>query len=104
MKGLFQCPPWARSFCPFRAYWVISTVQVEIIPSKSPQCPIHGRCGDLLSPSCHKAQTTREKRTQAHKMRNMLIDNNLNVSENRNLSKFSKTFSFLPDYQRLNIF
>ena len=18
MKGLFQCPPWARSFCPFR--------------------------------------------------------------------------------------
>nr|DAU38825.1 MAG TPA: hypothetical protein [Caudoviricetes sp.] len=21
--------PWARSFCPFRAYWVISTVQVE---------------------------------------------------------------------------
>ena len=20
MKGLFQCPPWARSFCPFRAY------------------------------------------------------------------------------------
>ena len=19
MKGLFQCPPWARSFCPFRA-------------------------------------------------------------------------------------
>ncbi len=29
MKGLFQCPPWARSFCPFRAYWVISTVQVK---------------------------------------------------------------------------
>ena len=29
MKGLFQCPPWARSFCPFRAYWVISTVQVD---------------------------------------------------------------------------
>ena len=26
---LFQCPPWAKSFCPFRAYWVISTVQVE---------------------------------------------------------------------------
>ena len=23
--------PWARSFCPFRAYWVISTVQVELI-------------------------------------------------------------------------
>ena len=23
MKGLFQCPPWARSFCPFRAccFW-----------------------------------------------------------------------------------
>ena len=21
--------PWARNFCPFRAYWVISTVQVE---------------------------------------------------------------------------
>ena len=21
--------PWARSFCPFRAYWVISTVQFE---------------------------------------------------------------------------
>jgi|GEM_PF-3371095 len=21
--------PWAKSFCPFRAYWVISTVQVE---------------------------------------------------------------------------
>ena len=20
MKGLFQCPPWARGFCPFRAY------------------------------------------------------------------------------------
>jgi len=20
MRGLFQCPPWARSFCPFRAY------------------------------------------------------------------------------------
>ena len=19
MKGLFQCPPWARGFCPFRA-------------------------------------------------------------------------------------
>ena len=19
MKGLFQCPPWAKSFCPFRA-------------------------------------------------------------------------------------
>ena len=19
MKGLFQCPPWARSFCPFMA-------------------------------------------------------------------------------------
>ena len=29
MKGLFQCPPWAMSFCPFRAYWVISTVQIE---------------------------------------------------------------------------
>ena len=37
---LFQCPPWARSFCPlpfpsdgdrwFRAYWVISTVQVVL--------------------------------------------------------------------------
>lgn len=37
-------------------------------------------------------------------MRNTLIDNNLNVSGNRNLSKFSKTFSFPPDYQRLNIF
>ena len=47
MKGLFQCPPWARSFCPFRAYWVISTVQVEIITPESPQCPIHGRCGDF---------------------------------------------------------
>ena len=23
MKGLFQCPPWAKSFCPFRAYRVI---------------------------------------------------------------------------------
>ena len=22
MKGLFQCPPWARSFCPFRAYFI----------------------------------------------------------------------------------
>ena len=21
--------PWAKSFCPFRAYWVISTVQVK---------------------------------------------------------------------------
>ena len=21
--------PWAMSFCPFRAYWVISTVQIE---------------------------------------------------------------------------
>ena len=20
MKGLFQCPPWAKSFCPFRAF------------------------------------------------------------------------------------
>ena len=30
MKGLFQCPPWARSFCPFRAYWVISTVQIVL--------------------------------------------------------------------------
>lgn len=28
-------------------------------------------------------------------MRNTLIDNNLNVSGNRNLSKFSKTFCFL---------
>lgn len=37
-------------------------------------------------------------------MRNMLTDNNLIVSENGNLSKFSKTFSFSPDYQRLNIF
>lgn len=37
-------------------------------------------------------------------MRNTLIDNNLNVSENRNLSKFSETFSFPTDYQRLNIF
>ena len=27
-----------------------------------------------------------------------------NKIKNRNLSKFSKTFSFLPDYQRLNIF
>ena len=53
---------------------------------------------------CHGTQTTREKRTQAHKMRNTLIDNNLNVSENGNLSKFPKTFSFPPDYQRLNIF
>ena len=48
---------------------------------------------------CHGTQTTREKRTQAHKMRNTLIDNNLNVSGNRNLSKFSKTFSFQSDYQ-----
>ena len=23
--------PWAKSFCPFRAYWVISTVQVDIL-------------------------------------------------------------------------
>jgi len=37
-------------------------------------------------------------------MRNTLIDNNLNVSENRNLPKFSKTFSFPADYQQLNIF
>lgn len=58
----------------------------------------------FISTPCHGTQATREKRTQAHKMRNTLIDNNLNVSENRNLSKFSKTFSFLPDYQRLNIF
>lgn len=59
---------------------------------------------DWIVIACHGTQTTRKKRTQAHKMRNTLIDNNLNVSENRNLSKFSKTFSFLPDYQRLNIF
>ena len=25
MKGLFQCPPWARSFCPFRACCRIET-------------------------------------------------------------------------------
>ena len=29
MKGLFQCPPWARGFCPFRAccfwsFWAFS--------------------------------------------------------------------------------
>lgn len=58
----------------------------------------------FISTPWHGTQTTREKRTQAHKMRNTLIDNNLNVSGNRNLSKFSKTFSFHPDYQRLNIF
>ena len=28
--------PWAKRFCPFRAYWVISTVQVEVIPLLSP--------------------------------------------------------------------
>lgn len=21
MKGLFQCPPWARGFCPFQGVW-----------------------------------------------------------------------------------
>ena len=29
--SLPRAMPWARSFCPFRAYWVISTVQVEKI-------------------------------------------------------------------------
>ncbi len=58
----------------------------------------------FISIPCHGTQTTREKRTQAHKMRNTLKDCNLNVSENGNLSKFSKTFSFSSDYQRLNIF
>lgn len=58
----------------------------------------------FISTPCHGTQTTSWKRTQAHKMRNTLIDNNLNVSENRNLSKFSKTFLFPSDYQRLNIF
>lgn len=53
---------------------------------------------------CHDTQTTSWKRTQAHKMRNTLIDNNLNVLEKGKLSKFSKTFSFPTDYQRLNIF
>ncbi len=23
--------PWARNFCPFRAYWIISSVQVNIV-------------------------------------------------------------------------
>ena len=31
--------PWARIFCPFRAYWVISTVQVERL-----LCRSHTRC------------------------------------------------------------
>lgn len=53
----------------------------------------------FISTPCHGTQTTSWKRTQQHKMRNTLIDNNLNVSGNRILSKFSKTFSFPPDYQ-----
>ena len=35
MKGLFQCPPWARSFCPFRAYGAkLAKVQFFLIIQK----------------------------------------------------------------------
>ena len=30
IQKLSNSTPWAKSFCPFRAYWVISTVQVEL--------------------------------------------------------------------------
>ena len=29
MKGLFQCPPWATNFCPFRAWGAIERVQLN---------------------------------------------------------------------------
>ena len=35
MKGLFQCPPWARSFCPFRAcgaYMIVSALYLSHLP------------------------------------------------------------------------
>ena len=33
MKGLFQCPPWARSFCPFRAYGVSKSTSPLGVPA-----------------------------------------------------------------------
>jgi len=35
--------PWARNFCPFRAYWVISTVQVDPFPSREGNLKRKGR-------------------------------------------------------------
>ena len=35
--------PWARNFCPFRAYWVISTVQVDPFPSREGNLKRRGR-------------------------------------------------------------
>ena len=31
--------PWARNFCPFRAYWIISSVQVNIVLVVFFTCP-----------------------------------------------------------------
>ena len=31
--------PWARNFCPFRAYWIISSVQVNIVLVGFFTCP-----------------------------------------------------------------
>ena len=29
MKGLFQCPPWAKSFCPFRACCLLELLTLQ---------------------------------------------------------------------------
>ena len=49
MKGLFQCPPWARSFCPFRAcyLWSITILGYELLPFTFPL-----RAGDRWFRAC----------------------------------------------------
>ena len=49
MKGLFQCPPWARSFCPFRACGAylrkFSQVHISPFPTKlSLKCSNAKKC------------------------------------------------------------
>ena len=38
MKGLFQCPPWAKSFCPFRAC-CLQELRQQLLNSLTPLTP-----------------------------------------------------------------
>ena len=75
MKGLFQCPPWARSFCPFRAYGAKFAKLLHLIIYSTPQ-PRNKEVG--IFPHPFRGNPTRENekhRIFAPEKRNMKYNN-----------------------------
>ena len=58
MKGLFQCPPWAMSFCPFRA----CGVYLRKLSAKIPQASAMKACFQIAERRISSAKIIKKLR------------------------------------------